>query len=159
MTKLESAKELLFQARIYVSQLKKHEKLVEYGRQVSDTGYSKSQRSRNLESRQSSSEGIQLTMRYVQLAYNRLGIDLRIGKNTCSAIESKRHLELFKRKVKSYERDIKGNNMKNISNCCYEDILFEDKDGHGKCSSCKENCVPYSHKNTNHKILKNIIRK
>lgn len=30
-----------------------------------------------------------------------------------------------------------------ISNCCFENIDFQDSNGHGKCSSCKENCVPF----------------
>ena len=28
------------------------------------------------------------------------------------------------------------------SNCCGAEIVMADKDGHGKCSNCKENCVP-----------------
>lgn len=32
--------------------------------------------------------------------------------------------------------------MTNVSNCCGADILNPDSQGHGKCSSCKENCVP-----------------
>lgn len=30
-----------------------------------------------------------------------------------------------------------------LSNCCGDEILAADKDGHGKCASCCENCVPY----------------
>lgn len=27
------------------------------------------------------------------------------------------------------------------SNCCDATVLMADKNGHGKCSECKENCV------------------
>ena len=29
-----------------------------------------------------------------------------------------------------------------LSNCCYEEIVMADQDGHGKCSDCGENCTP-----------------
>lgn len=29
-----------------------------------------------------------------------------------------------------------------VSNCCGASILGQDQNGHGKCSMCKENCVP-----------------
>jgi hypothetical protein len=32
--------------------------------------------------------------------------------------------------------------MTDVSNCCGADILNPDSQGHGKCRSCKENCVP-----------------
>ena len=30
----------------------------------------------------------------------------------------------------------------NLSNCCNEKIISPDSKGHGRCSGCKENCVP-----------------
>ena len=32
--------------------------------------------------------------------------------------------------------------MEYLSNCCGAEILMADRNGHGKCSDCLENCCP-----------------